>query len=92
MNATEEKQSLAEEVKLLGFELIFTSDSGSEYFHRFFKNKSTTVRISNHMIPETEGRIGGKSCYDYELLYDHGFEDDNKETLDFLRSWKNEVE
>jgi hypothetical protein len=92
MTTTEEKQNLAEEVKLLGFELIFTSDSGSEYFHRFFKNKSTIVRISDHNIPETEERIGGRSCYDYELLYDQGFEDDNKETLNFLRRWKNEVE
>jgi len=88
MNAIQEKQSLAEEVKLLGFELVFTSDSGSLYFHTFFKNKSVTVRLSDHNIPETEERNEGKSPYDYELLFDQGFEDDNKETLDFLKWFK----
>ena len=88
MNALQEKQSLAKELDLLGFKLVFTSNSKSEYFHCFFKNRSVRVRLSDHNIPETEERNEGKGAYDYELLFDHGFEDDNKETLDFLKWFK----
>ena len=92
MNAIQEKQSLAKELDLLGFKLVLTSDSGSLYFHTFFKNKSVTVRLSDHNIPETEERNESKSPYDYQLLFDHGFEDDNKETLDFLKWFKQNEE
>ena len=85
MNATEEKQDLASQLNTLGFELVFISDSGSEYYQTFFKNKSITVRLSDHNIPETEERNEGNGCYDYELLFDHGFEEDNKETIEFLK-------
>jgi len=90
-NPEEEKQALAKELDLLGFELVFTSESGSLYFHTFFKNESVTVRLSDHNIPETEERNEGKSPYDYELLFDQGFEDDNKETLDFLKWFKQKI-
>ena len=85
MTAIQEKNGYKNEVLKLGFEQVFKSKSGSLYFHKFFKNKSVTVRISDHNIPETEERNEGKSCYDYELLYDQGYEDDNKETLEFLK-------
>lgn len=91
-NPEEEKQALAKELDSLGFELVFTSESGSLYFHTFFKNESVTVRLSDHNIPETEERNEGKSPYDYELLFDQGFEDDNKETLDFLKWFKQKEE
>lgn len=85
-----EKAGYQSQLVELGCELVYTSDSGSFYYHIFFGNDSTTVRVSDHSIPETEERSEGKGCYDYQLLYGHGFEDDNKETLEFLVWLKNE--